>query len=134
MAKATTTQSSNTEAVIDHAKERRANWKVLHSRWNRSFYIGGLSAMALPAIIEALPRVLVPPKGLIPLLSVLAVLTVGFVAFANPSKQARAYIAAWRLLNDKLLDYELTGTPEAVKEVKEAINEGEKILAGKDPY
>jgi hypothetical protein len=68
------------------------------------------------------------------IMSVLATLFVFLLAFASPSKQAKAYIGAWRNLDQAIINGDLTKDEAAVADVLASIQHGEEILSGKDPF
>ena len=127
---------NNADDIIRSAKERQAEWQSLHSWWSLLHY--GLNIMALGLTLggAALPAMIGTRHNeyLFPLLAGIATLLVAVLAFSTPSKQARSYIAAWRYLDSRLARFELCKTRQALEEVVKAVEEGERILAGKDPY
>lgn len=120
--------------ILARARERQTYWRKQYRIWNIVHYSFSVWATGLTLASAALPAILTTYAWVLPLMSLVAALLVAFIAFWTPSKQARSYIAAWRLLDSKLRWYEHLKTPEALLEVDAAIDEGERILAGKDPY
>ena len=126
---------SDDHPVLVGARERLKSWNNRHRTWNAIYYGVSVGATGLTLFTAALPALIEyedhPALG--SWLSLVAALLVAFVAFSVPSKQARAYRAAWRLLDANLRAFELERSERGLRAVHRAIEEGERILAGRDP-
>lgn len=62
-----------------------------------------------------------------------SVVAVAALAIMAPLRNARGYIAAWRVLDDVAIGFQ---SDESVteKDLREAIKKGEQILSNRDPY
>ena len=112
---------------------RHEEWRRLHGRWTIAHYAFNIGAVGLTLTATILPFCVDQPLAVFSI-SGLATLFVVFLAFAAPSKQAKSYIAAWRLLDSKITVYRLNPILAELKTLTEQVDEGERILAGKDPY
>ena len=121
-------------AIVEQALERKAKWDDQHRVWNTIYYVAGIGATALALSNAALPAMFAHPHPLVyGIISLIASLLVAFVAFSNPAKGARAYRAAWRLLDTRVRAFQLNPTAETIQDVVDGMEEGERILAGRDP-
>lgn len=99
----------------------------------------GLSVLAISAtiLVGILPSTISYSQDalLYSVLSILASLFVFLLAFTSPSKQARSYIAAWRLIDMAIIEVQSTMDKSAVaSRITTAILQGEQLLSGKDPF
>jgi hypothetical protein len=125
----------SSDEIVRRAAERQRLWQRQQRIWNVLHYGLNVSAIGLTLATAALPSMVgTDHKVLFPSLSLIAALLVALVAFSTPSKQARSYIAAWRVLDEALLQHERARSPDSLDGVLKAIREGEEILSGKDPY
>jgi len=122
--------------VLQEGKARRSTWKRMYMVWTSLHY--GISILAITAtvLVGILPSSISFPNhaGLYAVLSTLAAVFVFLLAFTSPSKQAKAYIAAWRHLDRAIIRNESRAGASSADEIRAAIDFGEEILSGKDPF
>lgn len=123
--------------LIETATARLATWKRMYMIWTTMHY--GLSVLAISAtiLVGILPSTISYSQDalLYSVLSILASLFVFLLAFTSPSKQARSYIAAWRLIDMAIIEVQSTMDKSAVaSRITTAILQGEQLLSGKDPF
>jgi hypothetical protein len=98
------------------------------------YYLCTIGAIALTLAGTVLPLVDASPVVLSCLSSAAAFLVVT-VATVRPAGRARAYIAAWREIDPVLSQYPVSTSSDIVQmEFHDAIERGEKIIAGGDFY
>jgi len=76
-------------------------WIGIYRRWWVFHYILGISALACSITVASRPQlqgIISADSPFFGLLAWLAALTVGLITFLMPSKKARSYVAAARLL------------------------------------
>lgn len=123
-----------TEDVVKKAMARMAVWKRMYTIWIALHYFFSIGAMGATVAAGVLPSryEFSSHTGLYTTLSIAATLLVFLLAFTSPTKQARMYMTAWRLLDGAVTDT-LIGDMDA-SELASKIKEGEDILSGKDPF
>lgn len=112
----------------------------LHHIWNKAFnrwwvyhYFLSIAGIIASITVASNPKFL---SGYYPeMLSILAwlsALCMMLITFLMPSRRARAYVAAWRLLYDACSRYELDDT-YPIKELIDNVKKGEDIISSSDP-
>lgn len=125
------------------AENVRAEVGRLRKSWRRSYFVwSGLHlGLSLFGVLLSITAATKPPfvrsligAGGVEVLGWAA--TVFFAAFAvlTPSRNARAFIAAWRILNDQYLRSECLDEDDVCVALVDAIRRGEEIISGRDPF
>lgn len=122
--------------ILVTAQQRRSTWKRMYVIFTTLHYGLSLLAMAATALVGILPSSISfeSHAAFYAVLSSTATVFVFLVAFSSPSKQSKAYIGAWRHLDQAIVSGNLTQDETAIKRVLAAIEKGEEILSGKDPF
>ena len=110
----------------------RAWYKYFH-RWWIAHYTFGALATACSITVASHPHFLQTIPYFIDIVAWLAAVCIALIVFLMPSRRARAYVAAWRLLCDACNRYKIDDNYQ-IKELLDAVKEGEKIIASSDPY
>lgn len=127
-----TTPADDATLIREEADNRLRKWDSLGRWWSFTHYFAGIAGLVL-AVVGAVVSAVEGNRWVGVVLALISAVFIAFVAFINPAKAARDYRAAWRLVDAKrLADIELR-TQESLHELNEAIAEGEKVLAGRDP-
>jgi hypothetical protein len=105
-------------------------WDTLFHRWWVYHYLLGIAGLLSSIIVAAGYRLF--SQQIISILSLLAAICMGLITFLMPSKRARAYVAAWRLLNDACNRY-INDDTFTIKELLDAQKKGEDIISNSDP-
>jgi type IV secretory pathway component VirB8 len=126
----------NWEKILKTASKRRAIWHKMYLILTALHYGFSLLAISATVLVGVLPSSYPFDKhaSFYGVMSILATLFVFLVAFASPSKQAKAYIGAWRHLDQAIVTGDLTQDETAIQSVLSAIQRGEELLSGKDPF
>lgn len=108
-------------------------WDKLFHRWWVYHYLLSIAGIIASITVASNPKFL---SGYHPeILSILAwlsALCMTLITFLMPSRRARAYVAAWRLLYDACSRYELDDT-YPMKELIDIMKKGEDIISSSDP-
>lgn len=119
------------KAALDRATERQDLWIRQFRRWNSTHYLLGISGL-----VATLSGVVLPVVGATALtLEIIAgasAIIFGAVAFIQPPRRARGYITAWRKLDAVVGRFEANMVD--LEALLSAVEEGEEILAGGEPY
>lgn len=129
----TAQRSPDHEKIVREVEQRQDLWHHLHGVWTVLHFVLNIGAVGLTLTATVLPLVVDQPEAVLAL-SGTAAMFVAVLAFTSPSKQARSYIASWRLLDERLGNYRLDPSDDNLGRLVAGVAEGEKILAGKDPY
>jgi len=116
-------------------EERHDLWKRQYSFWKSVGYGLGFVGFVAAVLSAALPSMIgADHPVLFPALSAGAAVIVGFVAFAAPVDQARAYIAAWKGLDREINKYLHDPRPKQMENILKAVEVGENVIAGRVPF
>lgn len=90
--------------IIKTAEERRLFWLKLSHRWKSLHWIVGLIGLVMSGLAAATQI----SRGAAPYFSLVATLCIGIIGFASPEKRAQMFIEAYGVIDNALLEYELT--------------------------
>ena len=120
-----------TDGSLDDIRSRFKQWHKFYLLLTFEHYALNISAMTLTLMGVLLPTLVGRDNQSIPVFAAAATVAVAVLAFTTPSKQARKYIEAWRILDDAVLRYPLDH--DMIKLIN-AVAKGEEALGNKDPY
>mgnify|MGYP001608207561 CR=1 FL=1 len=104
-------------------------WDKLFHRWWVYHYVLSIAGIIASITVASNPKFL---SGYYPemfsIFAWLSALCMTLVTFLMPSRRARAYVAAWRLLFDACSRYELEDT-YSMKELLDTVKKGEDIIS-----
>jgi hypothetical protein len=111
----------------------------LLSAWDRFFhawwlfhYTLGIAGTIASITVASNPKILQGCPHVIDSLAWMSAICIALITFLMPSRRAKAYVAAWRLLNDACNRYKLDPT-YPVQELLNAATKGEEIISSADP-
>ena len=110
---------------------RRNWWRYFH-RWWAIHYTLGIVGTVSSITVAAWPQHEIAIPYLLGTLSWTAAICVALLTVYVPSRRAKAYAAAWRILHAACNRYVLDSSTSPLTLV-EAVEKGENIIAGSDP-
>jgi hypothetical protein len=105
--------------------------KYFHSWWT-VHYIFGIVGSVCAITVASQPKFLLGLPYLIEGFAWISAICIALITFLMPSRRARAYVNAWRILNDACNRYKMD-EKYTIKELLDAVKEGEKIISTADP-
>ena len=108
-------------------------WEKLYHRWWLAHYIIGISGLVSAITAAAQPRFLVSVPHLLAATAWCAAICMGLVTFMMPSRQAKIYVSAWRVLSDAVNRYRMEDN-FTVEKLLDAAKRGEEIIQGGTEY
>lgn len=100
-------------------------WWVIH-------YILGIVGTVLAITVASHPKFLLSFIHLIDILAWISAICIVLITLLMPSRRAKAYVNAWRILNNACIHYRMDDS-FTMKELLNAVEEGEKIISESDP-
>jgi hypothetical protein len=97
-------------------------------------YVFGISAVVATLVGATLPAIATnapAPAG--PILGVVSAALVATTLFTTPAKNARGYRAAWRQIVNALTAHRMDPSDKTISALRDALVNGEQIIAGRDP-
>lgn len=101
------------------------NWWVVH-------YVLGIAGSAFAITVASQPKFLLGVPYLIEGFAWISAICIALITFLMPSRRAKAYVNAWRILNDACNRYKMDES-YTIKELLDAVKEGEKLIGSSDP-
>ncbi len=108
-------------------------WIALYRRWWKYHYILGIIALVSSITVASRPQLQhLLPTQFANILAWVAAVAVGLITFLSPSKKARAYVSAARLLSDARNRYE-SDPDYPIQKLLDAVAKGEDHISRADP-
>lgn len=110
----------------------RTVWRRYRTSWRTFHYVLGVATTTATILIASRPTSLEGYPIIYEVLSIFSVFGIATISFLLPSRHAKVYSDAWRILNNACLRY--TYDPEADIEILfEAVAKGEELVRTSDP-
>lgn len=108
-------------------------WMTLRWRWWVYHYALGIVALLCSITVASRPQLQsLVPEALVNVIAWVAALAVGLITFLAPSKKARSYAMAARVLSDARNRYE-SDPDYPVQKLLDAVRDGEEHVSRSDP-
>jgi hypothetical protein len=119
--------------IPEEITESMNRWKHLCHKWWAVHYIIGISGLVSAITTASEPKFIRGNPHLLELTAWIAAICMGLVTFMMPSKQAKIYVNAWRVLRDSANRYRLDEN-FTVRELLNAAKRGEEIIQSGTEY
>ena len=114
--------------ALTYATERAGGWFLRYRIWLSLHYALGLTSVVLSVVSVAYKSARPSVKSVLVLSAAIAA---GVLTFFNPSAKARAYHRAWQGLDNALIIYNTSSTPNG-QDLIAAEKSGENLLPDSD--
>ena len=108
------------------------DWDRYFRSWWRYHYIFGVLGTVSSITVASNPKFLSGVPYLLELLAWLAAVCIALITFLMPSRRAKAYVSAWRVLHDACTRYETDSTYQ-LQQLLDAAKRGEELISQSDP-
>lgn len=95
-------------------------------------YLFGAVGTIFSITVASQPKILTNIPYLFDVLAWIAAICMALITFLMPSRRAKAYVAAWRLLNHAASKYKLSDNG-SIDELLDAFKKGEELIGSADP-
>lgn len=119
--------------VPEEIDVHRRLWVHFYRRWKALHYVLGIVATCFAITVAAKPGFLKSVPYLLEAVAWVCALCIALITFLMPSRRARSYVAAARILTDACNRYRLDPNFK-MKHLLDAVKEGEDLISrGEDP-
>lgn len=127
------TEGDVPRTVPEEIDVHRRLWVRFNRRWKSLHYALGIVATSFAITVAAQPGFLKAVPFLLEAVAWLSAVCVALMTFLMPSRRARGYVAAARILTDACNRYRLDQSFK-MKHLLDAVKEGEDMISrGEDP-
>ena len=106
-------------------------YKYFHKWWAVHYFLGIIGTICAITVASQ-PKFLLDIPYLLDALAWISAICMALITFLMPSRRAKAYVAAWRLLNDACNRFKLD-QQFPIQELLDAVKKGEEIIGRSDP-
>lgn len=107
-------------------------WERYFHTWWCIHYVLGIGGTIASITVASNPKFIVGVPSLLELLAWISAICIALITFLLPSRRAKAYVEAWRLLHDAVTRYEEDESYE-LQELLNAARKGEELIGQSDP-
>jgi hypothetical protein len=118
--------------IPDEIEQRLTAWRRYFTRWWNVHYILGIAGTVSSILVASRPQFLLNIHYALESFALIAAICIVLITFLMPSRRAKAYVAAWRILTDACTRYRLDET-FSMHQLLDVFTEAEKIIEGSDP-
>ncbi|HYX29560.1 MAG TPA: hypothetical protein VE863_13420 [Pyrinomonadaceae bacterium] len=118
--------------IPDEIEQRLTAWRRYFVRWWNVHYTLGITGAVSSIAVASRPLFLSNRPFVIEGFALIAAVCIVLMTFMMPSRRAKAYVSAWRILSDGCTRYRLDET-FSMHDLLDVFTEAEKIIEGSDP-
>jgi len=107
-------------------------WDRYFHNWWAVHYILGIAGTVCAITVASRPKFLLAVPYLIEGFAWISAICIVLVIFLMPSRRAKSYVNAWRILNDACNRYKMDER-YTIEKLLDAVKECEKIIGASDP-
>lgn len=122
----------NTRSLPDEIEQLLSAWSKFFHNWWAIHYILGIMGTVCAITVASQPKFLLNIPYLLDGFAWISAICIALITFLMPSRRAKAYVAAWRLLNDACSRFKMD-EQYSVQELLDAVKKGEDIIGHSDP-
>lgn len=116
----------------DEIEQLLLAWDKYFHTWWVVHYVLGIAGTICAITVASQPKFLSAIPYLIDGFAWISAICIALITFLMPSRRAKAYVSAWRILNDACNRYKMDET-YSTQELLNAVKKGEDIIASSDP-
>ena len=113
-------------------KDILVGWSKYYHRWWFLHYLLGAVGTISSITVASQPKILINIPYLFDILAWIAAICIALITFLMPSRRAKAYVAAWRLLFHATNKFKHSDNG-SIDELFEALKKGEELIGSTDP-
>jgi len=106
-------------------------YKYFHKWWAVHYFLGIMGTICAITVASQ-PKFLLNIPYLLDGAAWISAICMALITFLMPSRRAKAYVAAWRLLNDACNRFQID-KQFPIQELLDAVKKGEEIIGRSDP-
>lgn len=120
-----------TRDIPEEIKTLLDAWHKYFHRWRLAHYLLGILGTVSSITVASNPKILASIPFAIDTLAWLSAVCIALITFLIPSKKAKSYVSAWRILYDAVGRYKHDSQVQ-METLFDAVTSGEKLIDGAD--
>jgi hypothetical protein len=86
--------------IPDEIEQRLSAWRRYFTRWWNVHYALGITGTVSSILVASQPKFLSNINHLMEIFALISAICIVLITFLMPSRRAKAYVSAWRILTD----------------------------------